>query len=120
VRHHYKRPEEPDVLPPPDAIVVAPATFNTLNKWALGIADNLALGLLTEAIGKGLPVAAMPFFNAAQARHPALTGSVERLRACGVRVLLGPDGFEPQAPGSGGDLAATFPWQLALDSVRYA
>jgi hypothetical protein len=32
VRSEYKRPEEPDVLPPPDALVVAPATFNTINK----------------------------------------------------------------------------------------
>jgi len=43
VRSDYKRPEEPDVLPRTDAIVVFPATFNTLNKWALGISDTLAL-----------------------------------------------------------------------------
>ena len=30
VRSDYKRPEEPDVLPSPDAVVVAPATFNTM------------------------------------------------------------------------------------------
>jgi hypothetical protein len=36
VRHDYKLPSEPDVLPEPDAIIVAPATFNTLNKWAAG------------------------------------------------------------------------------------
>ncbi len=34
VRSEYKRPEEPDVLPRADAIVVFPATFNTVNKWA--------------------------------------------------------------------------------------
>lgn len=49
VRHDYKQPEEPDVLPPADAMVVAPATFNTINKWAYGISDTLALGLLNEA-----------------------------------------------------------------------
>ena len=38
VRVRYKRPDEPDVLPPPNALVVAPATFNTVNKWAQGIA----------------------------------------------------------------------------------
>ncbi|WP_310738814.1 flavoprotein [Microbispora sp. H10830] len=48
VRHDYKRPEEPDVLPPADAMAVVPATFNTTNKWAQGISDTLALGLLTE------------------------------------------------------------------------
>jgi hypothetical protein len=30
VRTSYKLPDEPDVLPPPDAILVAPATFNTV------------------------------------------------------------------------------------------
>ena len=66
VRYDYKLPGEPDVLPEPDAIVVAPATFNTLNKWAAGIADTLALGLLCEATGKGLPVVVLPYLNAAQ------------------------------------------------------
>jgi hypothetical protein len=65
IRSEYKQPDAADVLPPPDAIVVAPATFNTINKWAAGISDTLALGLLTEAIGKRLPVVALPFINAA-------------------------------------------------------
>jgi len=60
VRSEYKQPEDDDVLPPPDAIVVAPATFNTINKWAAGISDTLALGLLTEGIGKRLPIVALP------------------------------------------------------------
>ena len=80
VRHDYKLPSEPDVLPEPDAIVVAPATFNTLNKWAAGIADTLALGLLCEATGRGLPVVALPYLNAAQAEHPALAERIDRLR----------------------------------------
>jgi phosphopantothenoylcysteine decarboxylase len=46
VRYDYKLPGEPDLLSPPDAIIVAPATFNTINKWAAGISDTLALGLL--------------------------------------------------------------------------
>src|SRR5438034_6082342 len=37
VRSEYKRPEEPDVLPRADALVVFPATVNTVNKWALGL-----------------------------------------------------------------------------------
>lgn len=50
VRSDYERPGEPDVLPPADAFAVAPATFNTVNKWAHGISDTLALGLLNEAV----------------------------------------------------------------------
>src|SRR5215510_10655650 len=60
-----------DVLPPATAFAAAPATFNTINKWAAGISDTLALGLLNEAIGLGLPIVAVPWPNAALARHPA-------------------------------------------------
>jgi phosphopantothenoylcysteine synthetase/decarboxylase len=114
VRSDYKRLGEPDVLPPPDAIIVAPATFNTINKWAAGISDTLALGLLTEAIGKRLPVVAMPFLNEAQSKHPAFEPSVERLRQCGITVLYGGDMPPPHAPGAGRERASSFPWNTAL------
>ena len=117
VRSDYKRLGEPDVLPPPDAIIVAPATFNTINKWAAGISDTLALGLLTEAIGTGLAVVAMPFLNEAQAQHPAFELSVERLRQCGVSVLYGGDIPPPHPPGAGKHRASSFPWNMALAAV---
>jgi hypothetical protein len=93
VRHAYKMPWEPDVLPAADAMLVCPATSNTINKWALGISDELHLGLITEAIGKGLPLVALPHLNAAQAAHPAFTVNVAILRSAGVKVLLGKVGF---------------------------
>src|SRR5215469_6181802 len=47
----YRSPS--DVRPPrPDAVIVAPATFNTVNKAALGITDTHALGVIAEAIGR--------------------------------------------------------------------
>jgi phosphopantothenoylcysteine synthetase/decarboxylase len=52
VRHDYKLPGEPDVLPEPNAIIVAPATFNTINKWAAGIADTLRLGCCVRRPGR--------------------------------------------------------------------
>jgi hypothetical protein len=61
VRSQYKRPDEPDVLPRADAIAVVPATFNTINKWAAGISDTFALGILNEALGLGLPIVAVPY-----------------------------------------------------------
>jgi phosphopantothenoylcysteine synthetase/decarboxylase len=117
VRSEYKRFGEPDVLPPPDAIIVAPATFNTINKWAAGISDTLALGLLTEAIGKRLPVVALPFLNEAQAEHPAFEPSVERLRRSGITVLYGGDVPPPHPPGAGQHRASSFPWHLALAAI---
>ena len=46
VRSAYRMPDEPKGLPAADAVVVAPATFNTVNKWAGGMADTFAVGLL--------------------------------------------------------------------------
>jgi Flavoprotein len=95
VRSRYKRPDEPDVLPSPDALVVAPATFNTVNKWAQGISDTLALGLLNESVGLGLPVIAVPWPNAALAAHPVFVRSVGTLREWGVTLLLDPSRLPP-------------------------
>jgi hypothetical protein len=55
VRSEYRMPTEPDELPPADAVVVAPATFNTVNKWAAGITDTFAAGLLCELTGPPAP-----------------------------------------------------------------
>jgi phosphopantothenoylcysteine synthetase/decarboxylase len=118
VRSDYKKPDEPDVLPPPDAIAVAPATFNTINKWAAGISDTLALGLLTEAIGKRLAVVALPCINAAQAEHPAFQRSVEQLRKEGIRLLYGPDVLELHEPGTGSKRVALYPWRIILGALE--
>ncbi|WP_407560497.1 flavoprotein [Streptomyces sp. 184] len=115
VRHAYKHPDEPDVLPAPDAILVAPATFNALNKWVPGISDTLALGLVTEAIGLELPLVALPYLNRAQAAHPALDQSVRFLRDNGGTVPLGDEGCVPHEPKHG-NLDA-YPWQTALNTL---
>jgi len=117
VRTTYKNPGDPDVLPPADAIIVAPATVNTINKWAAGIADTLALGLVVEAIGLGLPIVAVPFTNAAMAAHPAFAESIARLRSWGVSVLFGEDVLPLHAPGTGERHLDAFPWRRALDTL---
>lgn len=111
-------PGTPDVLPPADAMIVAGASFNTINKWAHGHADNLALGLLTEAVGLGLPLVALPFLNAAQAAHPAFYRSVTELRDMGVAVLVGAEGYEPHVPHQGSKNLSNYPWLLALEAVQ--
>ncbi|MFI7142861.1 flavoprotein [Streptomyces massasporeus] len=118
VRHSYKLPSEPDVLPSPDALLVAPLTSNTLNKWAAGISDTLALGLITEGIGLGLPIVALPHWNSAQGAHWAVRRSVAELREAGVTVLLDDDngpGFVPHAARQGN--LDTYPWETALDAL---
>ncbi|MEV4759427.1 flavoprotein [Micromonospora sp. NPDC049559] len=118
VRSAYKNPGDPDVLPDADAMIVGPATVNTINKWAAGICDTLALGLLVEGQGKGLPIVAMPFTNAAMAAHPAFRESLARLRDWDVTVLFGDDVLPPHPPGTGERLRHRFPWELGLDALR--
>jgi phosphopantothenoylcysteine synthetase/decarboxylase len=115
VRSEYEQRDKADPLPPPDAMLVCPATFNTLNKWAYGMADTLALALLTEAIGLSLPLVAAPALNSAQAAHPAFKRSVGALREMGVAVLYGPGVYEPGPPGTGG---RPYDWELPLDALE--
>jgi phosphopantothenoylcysteine decarboxylase len=98
VRSDHKRPDEPDVLPRPDAIAVVPATFNTVNKWAAGISDTLALGLLNEAVGLGLPILVVPYVKPPLADHPAYVRSIAFLAESGVR-LMSAEALQPDADG---------------------
>jgi len=118
VRYDYKQPDEPDVLPPADAIAVAPATFNTINKWAHGTSDTLALGILNEAIGLGLPIVAVPVPNVALAKHPAFRESVERLRSWGVHLLYDPETYPLPTPNMGPPAAGLFPWEALAAQVH--
>lgn len=106
VRVHYKDPDEPDVLPLPDAFVIAPATFNTINKLAAGISDTLALGLTNEAVGLGLPVIAAPWPSMQLYRHPVFQRSIAALRDWGVSIVINPERL-PQAS----DNPPVFPWE---------
>jgi hypothetical protein len=110
IRSAWRTPGELRPLPPADAIAVAPATFNTVNKWAAGISDTLALGILCEAYGMEIPTAVVPYLNAAQAAHPAYQQSLERLR--GMGVLIG--SYEPHRPEAGGG-ADRYRWEEALE-----
>lgn len=117
VRHQYKDPDAPDVLPPADAIVAAPITCNSLAKWAAGISDTLPLGLLVEAVGKRQPVVAMPFSNRAQISFPAIQDAMAKLTTWGVTVLVGDDVYEQHDPGTGDNYVHLFPWHLAWQAV---
>jgi phosphopantothenoylcysteine synthetase/decarboxylase len=98
VRSEYKHPDEPDVLPRADAVVAFPATFNTLNKWALGISDTLAVGILCEYTGLKMPVIAVPCVATSSGldTHPAFPRSLAQLRGYGVDVIYEPDAYPPK------------------------
>ena len=101
-----------------DALIVAPATYNTISKCALGISDTYALGVLAEAIGRPIPVVMLPFLNSALAARRPFERSVIQLRHEGVQVLLGPGQVEPHPPGTGPDHISAFPWHLAMDAIE--
>jgi phosphopantothenoylcysteine synthetase/decarboxylase len=111
VRSEYKRPEEPDALPRADAIVVFPATFNTLNKWALGISDTLALGLLCEYTGLKMPIVAIPCVLTASGldSHPAFPRSIAQLREYGVHIIYEPEKYPPKNE---------VPWEVILETLH--
>ncbi len=115
VRSRFRFPSEPDVWPHADAILIAPATFNTLNEWALGITRKFVVGYAVEARGKGIPIVTMPCVNAAYARHAQFESTLETLRTMGVRVLHGDTGVTPHEPGQGAP--PPYPWSLALAAL---
>ena len=113
----YRSPS--DERPPrPDAVIVAPATFNTINKAALGITDTHALGVIAEAIGREVPVVMVPWVNAPLAARAPFWRSLEELRFEGVRILLREDDPAAQPFGADSSDVDAFPWQLALDTAE--
>jgi len=67
-----------------DLLLVAPATANTLGKFARGIADD---ALSTLFLATTAPVVVAPAMNVNMFRHPAVVENIETLRARGVGVI---------------------------------
>lgn len=72
-----------------DALLVAPASANTLAKLAHGLADNL---LTSAALAATCPLLVAPAMNNRMYEHPATRANLELLRARGAVVV---------EPGSG-------------------
>jgi phosphopantothenoylcysteine synthetase/decarboxylase len=88
VRSDFRGPDEPEFAPRGDAVLVAPATFNTINKVAVGLNDTLALGLINEAIGsQSVPVALVPWVNPSLRGHPAYHPSLSWLRSVDTHIV---------------------------------
>jgi phosphopantothenoylcysteine decarboxylase/phosphopantothenate--cysteine ligase len=67
-----------------EALVVAPATANTLAKFAHGLADDF---LTTLYLATTAPVLVAPAMNVNMWEHPATKANLEILRQRGVRVI---------------------------------
>ena len=69
-----------------DAIFVYPASADTINKLAAGIADNL-LGALFLANNFQKPFAISPAMNSNMLLHPATQKSLQTLKDWGAKIL---------------------------------
>jgi phosphopantothenoylcysteine decarboxylase len=112
IRVSPRLPHEQDPFPEADAVLAAPLTFNTINKWAAGISDTLALGLLNELLVEGPPIVAVPCVKAAMRTHPAYVASVERLGGAGAQFL-----DQDEIITKGQDGLATFDWQTVIQRL---
>jgi phosphopantothenoylcysteine decarboxylase/phosphopantothenate--cysteine ligase len=69
-----------------DVVIVCPATANTINRFAAGLADDLP-GALFLAHDRAKPWLIAPAMNPTMWSHPATVAAVEKLKGWGVRFL---------------------------------
>jgi Flavoprotein len=115
----YRALGQPRRAPEPDAVAVCPATFTTVNKWAAGVADNHAMGVLCESLGMGIPIVVVPMRKSRSGI--ILPGSQA---STGWRALAlcswtcAPAGWaRPVLSGTGAEIAARFDPSWALDRL---
>ncbi|OLT25560.1 flavoprotein [Nocardiopsis sp. CNR-923] len=91
VRVDFRLPGTGASLPPPDAMLACPWSFNSTNRTALGLADTFAVALLCEMIGRDVPTVIVPKTGQPLARHPAFGRSLHELEEipC-VNILYDP------------------------------
>src|SRR6476660_9845885 len=93
--------------PPRGVVLFAPCSFNSLNKLAHGIADNLALSVTAEAIGRKTPVIVAPSLNQPLLDHQIGRASLGTFRSWGVTdVPPAMDAGGPRLAAAGHLLAA--------------
>jgi phosphopantothenoylcysteine decarboxylase / phosphopantothenate---cysteine ligase len=83
-------------------LIVAPATADTLAKFAHGLADDF---LSTMFLATTAPVIVAPAMNVIMWEHPATRANVETLRSRGVKVIEPGSGYLACGMVGGGRLA---------------
>lgn len=78
---------EGESLPLEDMVLVAPCTFNTLNKIAGGIADTYPLTITATAIGAGRDVVIAPAMNGDLWYHPIMEETRKKLEQWGCKIV---------------------------------
>lgn len=83
--HAYR--QEPLDRYPFGTLLVAPCTFNTFNKIALGLADNLATAMIADGLGAGCRVLIAPSMNRGLWAHPQTKSSLNQLQSWGCEIV---------------------------------
>jgi len=120
-RFEFRSPAHRSSTDDPDVVAVCPATFNTLNKVATGIADSYATALICETLGMRNPILVIPMVNHKLWGHLALSSSVRALTSAGARfmdVQTGEPGLSPVRSGSGDQVVEAFRPAWLLAAVR--
>lgn len=78
-----------------DDLILCPATANTINKLAAGIADDVLTTTWVAAHGLGKPMTVVPAMNSMMWQYPATQEAIRKLTTWGVNVM----------PTAEGDLA---------------
>ena len=83
--HAYR--QEPLDTYPFGTMLVAPCTFNSFNKIALGLADNLAMAMIADGLGAGNKLIIAPSMNKGLWAHPQTKASLDRLQSWGCVII---------------------------------
>lgn len=81
VETQFRLPGTGRSMPPSDVVLACPWSFNSTNKTALGLADNFAVALACEMIGRRVPTVIVPKAGAPLAGHPAFGRNLQELEA---------------------------------------
>lgn len=73
-----------------DAVIVAPATANTISKLAVGLADDIVTSTLLATTA---PVFIAPAMNVHMLDHPATQANMQKLRDYGYKFIAPGEGY---------------------------
>jgi 3-polyprenyl-4-hydroxybenzoate decarboxylase len=102
-------------IPEEDLVVVAPCTFNTLSKIALGIADNYPISIVHAAIGKRKPVIIALAMNYWYFDHPLTTENIAKVSAFPKVSVIWPESVF-QLDGTL-EKVTMAPWEKIVDTI---
>ncbi|MCB0393924.1 MAG: phosphopantothenoylcysteine decarboxylase [Bdellovibrionales bacterium] len=74
-----------------DLFIIYPATANTINRLASGLAED-SIGALALANAYNIPLWVAPAMNSQMLLHPATQDSLDRLKKWGTELLFGNEG----------------------------